>query len=125
MEEGLFPLSRASMDESELEEERRLAYVGITRAKQKLYLSNAYGRMLYGQRQTILLAVSLKKLILTCWKSLAIPSQKVTFHLLIVLIAHSAPRIAAMLIKKQQHPLLCKPRQQQVQAKPVGKLATR
>ena len=51
MEEGLFPLSRASMDESELEEERRLAYVGITRAKQKLYLSNAYGRMLYGQRQ--------------------------------------------------------------------------
>ena len=51
MEEGLFPLSRASMGESELEEERRLAYVGITRAKQKLYLSNAYGRMLYGQRQ--------------------------------------------------------------------------
>ena len=51
MEEGLFPLSRASMDESELEEERRLAYVGITRAKQKLYLSNAYGRMRYGQRQ--------------------------------------------------------------------------
>ena len=51
MEEGLFPLSRASMDERELEEERRLAYVGITRAKQKLYLSNAYGWMLYGQRQ--------------------------------------------------------------------------
>ncbi|WP_225047797.1 DNA helicase PcrA [Lacticaseibacillus kribbianus] len=51
MEEGLFPLSRASMDETQLEEERRLAYVGITRAKSKLYLSNAYGRMLYGQRQ--------------------------------------------------------------------------
>ncbi|WP_461227332.1 DNA helicase PcrA [Lacticaseibacillus suihuaensis] len=51
MEEGLFPLSRAAMDETQLEEERRLAYVGITRAKSKLYLSNAYGRMLYGQRQ--------------------------------------------------------------------------
>ncbi|KRM73085.1 DNA helicase PcrA [Lacticaseibacillus brantae] len=51
MEEGLFPLSRAAMDENELEEERRLAYVGITRAKQKLYLSNAYGRLLYGRRQ--------------------------------------------------------------------------
>ncbi|WP_179396324.1 DNA helicase PcrA [Lacticaseibacillus absianus] len=51
MEEGLFPLSRAAMDEAQLEEERRLAYVGITRAKRKLYLSNAYARMLYGQRQ--------------------------------------------------------------------------
>lgn len=51
MEEGLFPLSRSAMDEKQLEEERRLAYVGITRAKKKLYLSNAYGRMLYGQRQ--------------------------------------------------------------------------
>ncbi|MFD1483647.1 DNA helicase PcrA [Lacticaseibacillus baoqingensis] len=51
MEEGLFPLSRAAMDETQLEEERRLAYVGITRAQKQLYLSNAYGRMLYGQRQ--------------------------------------------------------------------------
>ncbi len=51
MEEGLFPLSRAAADESELQEERRLAYVGITRAKEKLYLTNAYSRMLYGRRQ--------------------------------------------------------------------------
>ncbi|EEI70642.1 MAG: DNA helicase PcrA [Lentilactobacillus buchneri] len=51
MEEGLFPLSRAAQDESELQEERRLAYVGITRAKEKLYLTNAYSRMLYGRRQ--------------------------------------------------------------------------
>ncbi|ERL64205.1 DNA helicase PcrA [Schleiferilactobacillus shenzhenensis] len=49
MEEGLFPLSRASMDETELEEERRLAYVGITRAQKKLYITNAYARMLYGR----------------------------------------------------------------------------
>lgn len=51
MEEGLAPLSRAAMDEGELEEERRLAYVGKTRAKQKLYLTNAYARMLYGERE--------------------------------------------------------------------------
>ncbi|PWG00570.1 DNA helicase PcrA [Levilactobacillus bambusae] len=51
MEDGIFPLSRAMLEESELEEERRLAYVGITRAKQKLYLTNAYSRMLYGHRQ--------------------------------------------------------------------------
>ncbi|WP_461213432.1 DNA helicase PcrA [Lacticaseibacillus sp. GG6-2] len=51
MEEGLFPLSRAAMDETQLEEERRLAYVGITRAQKKLYLTNAFARMLYGQRQ--------------------------------------------------------------------------
>ena len=46
MEEGIFPLARAQSDNSELEEERRLAYVGITRAKKKLYLTNAIHRML-------------------------------------------------------------------------------
>ena len=52
LEEGIFPLGRAVMDESELEEERRLAYVGITRAEEELYLSNAFSRMLYGRRQS-------------------------------------------------------------------------
>ncbi|CAJ1226873.1 DNA helicase [Levilactobacillus zymae] len=51
LEEGIFPLSRAMLEEDELEEERRLAYVGITRAQNKLYLTNAYSRMLYGRRQ--------------------------------------------------------------------------
>lgn len=51
MEEGIFPLSRAAEDEDELEEERRLAYVGITRAEKRLYLTNAISRMLYGRRQ--------------------------------------------------------------------------
>ncbi len=51
MEEGIFPLSRSVMEEDELEEERRLAYVGITRAKQKLYLTNAFSRLLYGRVQ--------------------------------------------------------------------------
>lgn len=52
MEEGLFPLSRAESDEDELEEERRLAYVGITRAEEKLYLTNALSRALYGRVQS-------------------------------------------------------------------------
>lgn len=51
MEEGIFPLSRAVMEDDELEEERRLAYVGITRAKKKLYLTNAFSRLLYGRIQ--------------------------------------------------------------------------
>lgn len=51
LEEGIFPLSRAMMEEEQLEEERRLAYVGITRAEKKLYLTNAYSRVLYGRTQ--------------------------------------------------------------------------
>ena len=51
MEEGVFPLSRAMMEEAELEEERRLAYVGITRAEEVLYLTNALSRTLYGKTQ--------------------------------------------------------------------------
>jgi len=50
MEEGLFPHSRSLWDTSELEEERRLAYVGITRAKELLYLTYADRRLYFGQR---------------------------------------------------------------------------
>ncbi|MCC3374014.1 DNA helicase PcrA, partial [Cohnella sp. REN36] len=49
MEEGVFPGSRAFMDNDEMEEERRLAYVGITRAEKKLYLTCARMRLLYGR----------------------------------------------------------------------------
>lgn len=49
MEENVFPLSRAAEDEDELEEERRLAYVGITRAEKVLFLTNASSRLLYGK----------------------------------------------------------------------------
>lgn len=49
MEEGIFPGNQSIYSEEDLEEERRLAYVGITRAKEKLYLVNARQRMLYGQ----------------------------------------------------------------------------
>ncbi len=48
MEETIFPHSRALYDQSEMEEERRLCYVGMTRAKEELYLSYATSRMLYG-----------------------------------------------------------------------------
>lgn len=50
MEEGLFPHSRSLMDKEELEEERRLCYVGITRAKEKVYLSYANRRLYFGTR---------------------------------------------------------------------------
>ena len=50
-EEGIFPHNRALLDPRELEEERRLAYVGITRARERLHVSHAWQRMLYGQSQ--------------------------------------------------------------------------
>lgn len=49
MEENVFPLVRATDEEADLEEERRLAYVGITRAEELLYLCNANSRLLYGR----------------------------------------------------------------------------
>ncbi len=51
LEEGLFPHSRALDDERQLEEERRLAYVGITRAKRRLYVSHAWRRATWGMGQ--------------------------------------------------------------------------
>lgn len=50
MEEGLFPHSRSLMNRQELEEERRLCYVGMTRAKEKLFLTYARRRLYFGQR---------------------------------------------------------------------------
>lgn len=51
LEESLFPHSRALYDQSEMEEERRLCYVGMTRAKEELYLMHATSRLLYGGMQ--------------------------------------------------------------------------
>ena len=51
MDDGIFPSSRSFDSEDDMEEERRLAYVAITRAKKKLYLTNASQRMLFGQTQ--------------------------------------------------------------------------
>jgi len=50
MEEGIFPHSRSLLERDELEEERRLCYVGITRAKEKLYLTYANKRLFFGTR---------------------------------------------------------------------------
>ena len=50
MEEGLFPHSRSLMDKDELEEERRLCYVGMTRAQEKLFFTYARRRLFFGQR---------------------------------------------------------------------------
>ncbi|EJN93999.1 DNA helicase PcrA [Streptococcus ratti] len=49
LEEGVFPLSRSIEEEDELEEERRLAYVGITRAEELLFITNANARTLFGR----------------------------------------------------------------------------
>ena len=51
MEEGVFPSEMSKYSEADLEEERRLAYVGITRAKKELYISSSVTRMLYGRTQ--------------------------------------------------------------------------
>ncbi len=52
MEEGIFPHLRSQLDFEEMEEERRLAYVGITRAKERVYLISARKRLLYGNYQS-------------------------------------------------------------------------
>ena len=52
VEEGVFPHIRALTEPDELEEERRLAYVGITRARQKLHISHAWSRSLFGTTST-------------------------------------------------------------------------
>lgn len=62
MEEGLFPHSRALMDKEQMEEERRLCYVGITRARQRLYLSYARQRLMYGSFQSHVPARFLKEI---------------------------------------------------------------
>lgn len=52
MEEGIFPHSRSLMEKTELEEERRLCYVGITRAKERLFMTYSKRRLIYGQRSS-------------------------------------------------------------------------
>ena len=52
LEEGLFPHSRAKEDDAELEEERRLCYVGMTRARQRLVLTSAARRRVFGEYQS-------------------------------------------------------------------------
>ncbi len=62
MEENTMPISRAVDDEEDLEEERRLAYVAITRAKERLYLTRSKSRYLYGRREPTMRSRFLKEL---------------------------------------------------------------
>jgi len=52
LEEGLFPLAKAAQDVKELEEERRLFYVGVTRAEERLFLTHARSRFRYGKQES-------------------------------------------------------------------------
>ena len=61
LDEGLFPHSRTLMDPEQIEEERRLAYVGITRAERQLYVTNAITRTMYGRVSATCPAVSSEK----------------------------------------------------------------
>lgn len=54
LDSGIFPLTRAMSDLNEMEEERRLAYVAVTRAKERLYLTRARSRFLFGERKQCL-----------------------------------------------------------------------
>ena len=62
MEDGIMPTSRADNDEDELEEERRLMYVAITRARERLYLTRSKSRYLYGKREPTMRSRFLKEL---------------------------------------------------------------
>lgn len=76
MEEGVFPGTKALFDPVEIEEERRLAYVGITRAKQKLYLLNARSRMIFGATKYNRPSLFLDELPKECCESLVKPIQR-------------------------------------------------
>ncbi len=62
MENGIFPLSKCLYNNHELEEERRICYVGITRAKEKLFLTNAYTRLHYGTSQNFIKSIFLDEI---------------------------------------------------------------
>ena len=77
LEEGVFPGMQSIYDPSEIEEERRLAYVGITRAKQKLYLLNTRSRMIFGSTKYNLPSRFLEELPAECCQSLVKPKTPI------------------------------------------------
>ena len=80
MEDGLFPSNRSMDQEEKLEEERRLCYVGMTRAKERLFLTSAYYRMMYGQgdytRESIFLRELDPRVLDTAGDAIYVPSRK-------------------------------------------------
>ena len=77
LEEGVFPGIQSIYDSSEIEEERRLAYVGITRAKEKLYLLNARSRMIFGSTKYNRPSRFLEELPKDCCEALVKPREPV------------------------------------------------
>lgn len=77
MEEGVFPGMQSMYDPTEIEEERRLAYVGITRAKQKLYLLNTRSRMIFGSTKYNLPSRFLNELPAECCETLVKPKKPI------------------------------------------------
>ena len=80
MEEGIFPGMQSMYNPDEIEEERRLAYVGITRAKQVLYLLNTKARMLYGSTKYNVPSRFIGELPEECCKSLVKPVKRNVNH---------------------------------------------
>ncbi len=78
MEEGIFPGYRAQTDMAELEEERRLAYVAITRAKEKLYITYVKNRMLFGRTQFSPVSQFVKEIPSYLMESHVSPREKVS-----------------------------------------------
>ena len=68
MEDGVFPGDLARYNEEAMEEERRLCYVGITRAKKELYLSSSRSRMIFGRTQRNPPSCFLSEIDPACWR---------------------------------------------------------
>ena len=81
MEEGLFPISRAvrSMAESDIEEERRLCYVGITRAKKELYMTLTKKRTLYGKTNPSIQSRFMEELPNECIEKLNVEENELSY----------------------------------------------
>ena len=77
MEEGIFPGMQSMYDATEIEEERRLAYVGITRAKQKLYLLNTRSRIIFGATKFNLPSRFLNELPAECYEARVPPKKPI------------------------------------------------
>jgi DNA helicase-2/ATP-dependent DNA helicase PcrA len=80
MEQGIFPHSRSLNNEEELEEERRLCYVGMTRAKKRLFLTNAYKRSIFGYIQHNGPSIFLNDIPVDCLQLGKITLQEQTVH---------------------------------------------
>jgi len=76
LEENIFPSFRSMEDPNILEEERRLAYVGITRAEQKLYISHAATRMMYGQTKVNPISRFVEEIPKECFGNVMIKERK-------------------------------------------------